>query len=181
MEYLAKIPTYHRSVILLYIVITPLLIFFWKDGFSYDIRSGNLAYAIIIAVVSVFLFLWLLNVKRNSWNRSCSTVTIALTYALLFAIPEEIIFRGIVQGSLGSYLDNAILAVILSSAIFGLAHIYNGAKGPGLRSSNWQLVGLTFLAGLPLGTIYVLTDSLLLPTVLHAFLVFCLKLTEEKS
>jgi len=76
-------------------------------------------------------------------------------------ICEEIIFRGFlffyVQDVLGLSLYSA---VIISSAIFGISHAYQGT-GNVLRTG---AIGLLF------GTTYAMTDSLLVPIVLHVVL-----------
>jgi len=71
-------------------------------------------------------------------------------------ICEELLFRGFLIWYFES-LTNTILAVALSSILFGLAHSYQGIVGV-LRSG---------LMGIILALILVWTDSLLIPIFLH--------------
>lgn len=71
-------------------------------------------------------------------------------------ICEELLFRGFLIWYFES-LTNTLLAVVLSSILFGLAHSYQGIVGV-LRSG---------LMGIILALILVWTDSLLIPIFLH--------------
>lgn len=71
-------------------------------------------------------------------------------------ITEEILYRGF----LIAYLANVISvpgAVVLSSAVFASAHLYQGFKG----------AARTFLVGLTLAIAYVLTGSILFAVLAH--------------
>jgi membrane protease YdiL (CAAX protease family) len=79
--------------------------------------------------------------------------------ALTAGVAEEVVFRGFLL----VYLTDALAvplgaAMVVSAALFGLAHSYQGAVG----------VLLTGVAGYWLAGMYVLTGSLLLPVVVHA-------------
>jgi membrane protease YdiL (CAAX protease family) len=77
------------------------------------------------------------------------------------------------------YFNSLIFAIILAASIYGCAHLLNGAKGLGIKKLNWKFAKLTFLLGLPFGIIFAITNSLLIPSLLHAFLVFFMCLTRE--
>lgn len=78
-------------------------------------------------------------------------------------ICEEIVFRGFLPWyllSLNHFSDlqvSLLTAVILSSLLFGFAHLYQGWKG----------VLATGLIGAFLAYLYVITGSLILPIILH--------------
>jgi len=71
-------------------------------------------------------------------------------------ICEEILFRGYLMHALGDYLPT-YGAVIISSILFGLPHIYQGAIH----------VIRTAVLGLIMALIYLATESLLVPILLH--------------
>ncbi|GAB3003070.1 CPBP family intramembrane glutamic endopeptidase [Psychrosphaera aestuarii] len=71
-------------------------------------------------------------------------------------ICEEILFRGYLMHALGDYLPT-YGAVIISSILFGLPHIYQGPVH----------VIRTALLGLIMALIYLATESLLVPILLH--------------
>ena len=111
------------------------------------------------------------------WQKlELSQIVLVVIYALLFAVPEEIIFGGIAQNFLQNSLDSVMIVIIISSGIFGLAHLPNGGKGSHPKDWNWRFAVVTFLAGLPLSTIFAITGSLLIPTLLHAFFLIFFKL-----
>jgi uncharacterized protein len=115
-------------------------------------------------------------------NRGLSVglVAQALAHAALIAIPEEILFRGLIQGGLQPFIPSLPLLVLGSSLIFGLAHLPNGAWGWRIRQWNWNFARVAFLVGLPLGLLYALTGSLLAPTLLHMLLLMIFKLFAEE-
>jgi membrane protease YdiL (CAAX protease family) len=75
-------------------------------------------------------------------------------------VSEEFAFRGFLFYYCTHYLPhtNLIARVLLTSLVFGLAHIYQGKKGA---------IGAGIL-GLALAGLYLMTGSLLLPVVIHA-------------
>lgn len=78
------------------------------------------------------------------------------------AVGEEIIFRGFflneVVAMLGAWRGKPIIALLLSSALFGLAHAYQG----------WTGVILTSFAGLFFGSLYLIfRKSLWVPILTH--------------
>ena len=117
------------------------------------------------------------NFRKITWQQAnFSKIVLTSVYAIAFAVPEEILFRGIVQGVLLQFVDSAFLIILISSAIFGLAHLPNGARGFHSKDWNWNFAFVVFLAGLPLSLIFAITHSLLIPTLLHAFLLIFFKL-----
>jgi len=171
---------YKLWVIGLYIVIFPLFFIFIPSVLRYDTKGTDLGKIFLISIVT-FLGFYFLNLASGSrkirWQSPGShQIVLMVIYALLFAIPEEIIFRGIIQGALQNTLGNTGMAVIAASAIFGLAHLPNGARGWRPRDWTWGLTRAVLLVGLPLGLIFAITGSLLFPTLLHAFFLVFLKL-----
>ncbi|MEP1445883.1 MAG: CPBP family intramembrane glutamic endopeptidase [Paraglaciecola sp.] len=74
-------------------------------------------------------------------------------------ICEEILFRGYLMHVLGGYFPT-YMVVIISSLIFGLPHIYQGP----IHILRTAIVGAT------MALIYLFTDSLIVPIILHALL-----------
>jgi len=99
------------------------------------------------------------------------TILLLIYSFILFALPEEIIFRFFIQGGIQNITNNPCLAIIFSSLIFGLAHILNGASGFKPKKWNWKLVIITFIAGLYFGLAYYLTQNLIIPIIMHAILI----------
>lgn len=90
-----------------------------------------------------------------------SIVAIPLVAAVGTAFIEEIVFRGIVfrivEGALGTWI-----ALVLSSAIFGLLHLVNP------HATLQGAVAIVFEAGVMLAAAYLLTRRLWLPIGIHA-------------
>ncbi len=177
---------YKIFIVGLYVILFPLFFIFTPHALRYDFSTVNLPLLVLLVAGTVLAF-YLLNLffgfYQIEWRHPTFSESIwRVVYAVLFAVPEEIIFRGIVQGALQNSLSNVVLIVFISSAVFGLAHVPNGAGGLHITDWNWQFAAITFLAGLPLGLTFALTGSLLVPTLLHAlFLAFFLLFIREKD
>ncbi|MFN7945109.1 MAG: CPBP family glutamic-type intramembrane protease [Blastocatellia bacterium] len=61
---------------------------------------------------------------------------------LIVALPEEIIFRGMIQKTVQDRSGSTTLAVTVASVLFGLAHLHKGSPLP-----NWRYALLAALAG----------------------------------
>ena len=172
---------YGLGVVALYALLIPFFVVFMRGRLRYDIMRANLALVIAVFIFTLLVFFALLAWRMGRPSLHPSRMLLAVVYGLLFALPEEILFRGMVQGSLQAHLASVPLVILLSSFIFGIAHLPNGAKSIGPRGWNWGFAGLTFLGGFPLGLLFVLTGSLLTPTVLHAMLVAGLQSFKKKN
>lgn len=181
------ISKYTLCVIGLYVIMFPLFFIFTPNAlrYGYGFITTNLGQVILI-IVGTFLVSYLLNsffhFRKIGWrNLKFSQIVLATTYAALVAVPEEIIFRGIIQSTLQNSIHNLLMVAVISSAIFGLAHLPNGASGLHPKDWNWPLVTVSFLVGLPLSLIFAITNSLLIPTLLHAFFLIFLKLFTKEA
>jgi membrane protease YdiL (CAAX protease family) len=85
----------------------------------------------------------------------------ALGIFFLIAIPEELLFRGIIQNFMEKTLRKPTLALIGTSVIFGAAHLNNGPR------PDWRYFVLASLAGLFYGNAYQRTNGLLAPAIVH--------------
>jgi CAAX protease family protein len=124
----------------------------------------------ILAAVPLLLGLrWTLTTGMNSMRRLVALVVEQLgpllgprspvQLALLAALAgfaEEILFRGLVQVGLARLVPEGV-ALVVASAAFGLAHFITPAYAV-----------LAALAGLYLGGLFLLQDSLTAPIVAHA-------------
>lgn len=80
-----------------------------------------------------------------------------LIIALVPAIGEELLFRGVLQKELTDYMSNKHLAIIISSLIFSIFH--------------FQLASLLpkFIIGLILGYSFYWTKNIVFPIIIHLF------------
>lgn len=140
---------YHLVVLGIYLIINLLLVFLYPHLWSY--------------VVMWFIAALIYRFSQNSFRK--------ISYAFLFAIPEEIIFRGVIVNFLQSYTTNLMIVVGLSSIFYGLAHLPNSAKSWNPKDWNWKFTMLTLFIGIPLGLLFLSTGSLLYPILLHVLLL----------
>lgn len=88
-----------------------------------------------------------------------------LPVTVLFVAPaEELLFRGIVQG-LFRQAWGVLPGVLLASGFFALAHFLALGAGGGSRLVT---IGVIFVLGLVLATVYELAESIVVPAAVHA-------------
>ena len=120
-------------------------------------RFAIIAVVVIAATVSVGYARW--DPKLPSWWPMWLASMVFLT-----ALPEETLFRGVIQEALHERLGESIrarrLAAVLAGALFGVAHAGGG----------WTYVGLSTIAGIGYGWIYAASRSLAASTAAHTAL-----------
>lgn len=78
---------------------------------------------------------------------------------------EELLFRGLIQTRLKEAFDTAV-AVLVTSLIFSLIHI-PAYFGTGFGAALATTLGVVFILGVTLGTIYEYSGNLVVPIVAH--------------
>lgn len=94
---------------------------------------------------------------------------------LCVGLMEEALFRGVVHWSVMSFLSKKkyknALTVLITSALFGLFHLFNLFSGASVGATFMQ-VGYSFLIGAMLSAVMIKTKSLWFCTALHALFNF---------
>jgi CAAX protease family protein len=118
----------------------------WKD--VTDALANFIAFAIIAIPLGIALgFLHLHAEEVSTWSVGFQFVGIYLT----IAIPEELLFRGILQNFLVRSIrseQREIYGLLIASVIFGAAHLHH-APVP-----NWRYMILATIAGLFYGNVF---------------------------
>lgn len=81
---------------------------------------------------------------------------------LFIAIPEELLFRGLLQNFLARRIGNEKVALIAAAVFFGATHLNNAPL------MDWRYFTLATAAGLVYGAAYMRTRNLFVPAVIHA-------------
>lgn len=166
--------TYQLWIASLYVALVPLF-FLQEKMLSLGLqRAGDTdpIYLFSASIVLFFLFLY----SRGKFKKvSKRLFLLVLVYGLLIAVAEEILFRGFIQQEF-QHLFFPAFAILLSSLIFGAAHLPNGAKGWRPRKWSWSFARYAFIVGIPLGTLFYLTGGLVMPIILHTCFVVGIRL-----
>lgn len=80
------------------------------------------------------------------------------------ALPEEILFRALIQNSIAQRFGASFMTLLVSALIFGAAHLDNG-PGP---LPNWRYMILATIAGLAYGKVFEKSSSIFASVGLHA-------------
>jgi membrane protease YdiL (CAAX protease family) len=128
--------------------------------------------AIITVALPIGMIIWKKLMKRPRKYSSASLKSFSYFFpatwterrwwvfvAITAGICEEVVFRGFMLHYLHVFpwTLNLTLALLISSVIFGLNHLYQGAGG----------VAGTAIVGILFGLLFLLTGNLLLPIILH--------------
>ncbi len=96
-----------------------------------------------------------------------SPLRLASQYLIILAataLPEEILFRGLIQNCIAQKFGVNTTTLFVSAVIFGCAHLDNG-PGP---LPNWRYMILATIAGLAYGKVFEKSSSILASAGLHA-------------
>lgn len=130
------------------------------------IIGGSIAILGVLFVASSVITALGLNSAQNQivevgrQNPSVFLLLIPLQF-LLVGPGEELLFRGLVQGTLRESLHPA-RAIILASALFASIHLFS-LSGEG----KLVYIGIAFVLALVLGAAYEYTGNLIVPAVIH--------------
>lgn len=97
-------------------------------------------------------------------------IAVFATVPLVFfgvGVVEELLFRGGIQNLL-RHRVKPMGALVIASAVFGLAHVNKRALG--FDVPNWPYVGVATLAGLGYGFVFWRTNSIVASATLHAMI-----------
>lgn len=90
---------------------------------------------------------------------------------LSIGLMEELLFRGLLQDTIGQLFKDKprgrIWTVLLTSALFGLIHLFNLFSGAGVGATFMQ-VGYSLLLGAMLSAIILRTNNIYLCIIIHA-------------
>ena len=96
-----------------------------------------------------------------------SITRIGSQYLIILAItalPEEILFRGLIQNCIAQRVGTNTTTLLIYAFIFGCAHLDNG-PGPLL---NWRYMILATIAGIAYGKVFEKSSSIFASAGLHA-------------
>jgi CAAX protease family protein len=139
------------------------------EGVGYALewrREFTWVFPLLFAVYAAIAIPLGMKIGFLAWARSFKRVRslpmTAIAILFLTAWPEEFLFRGLLQNLLSRTLNNSWAGLIVTSAIFGISHIFH-APYP-----NWKYVLLASIAGLFYGGAWMKTRSLVPGTLIHA-------------
>ena len=79
------------------------------------------------------------------------------------AVPEEILFRALIQNLLMLRFGSGARTLLVASFIFGCAHLDNGPQ----PLPNWRYMILATVAGIAYGKVFEMASSVLSSAALH--------------
>jgi membrane protease YdiL (CAAX protease family) len=82
------------------------------------------------------------------------------------AIPEEILFRSLIQNCIMQRMGSTNRALLVAAVIFGCAHLNNG-PGP---LPNWRYAIMATIAGFAYGKVFQKSSTMLSSAILHALI-----------
>jgi membrane protease YdiL (CAAX protease family) len=139
-------------------------------GFTFRLRWRDLRSALLglagFAVLGLPLGLWIGFLRCAPALPRWPDVAMGIVAGyLLVALPEELLFRGIIQNLMARRAKHKWTAPIIASVVFGLAHLNNATRGYAVP--NWAYVAMATLAGLAYGWVWQRTKKVTASAVTH--------------
>jgi len=139
-------------------------------GFSLRLRWGDLRSALLglagFAVIGLPLGLWIGFLRFEPALPSWSDAVMGIVGGyFLVALPEELLFRGIIQNLAARRAKNKWTALVAAAVVFGLAHLNNTTRG--FPVPNWAYVVMATLAGLAYGWVWRRTKKVTTSAITH--------------
>jgi membrane protease YdiL (CAAX protease family) len=97
----------------------------------------------------------------HRWPGVGDVLVRAVMIFVFTALPEETCFRGLIQGLVQRHTARPISALLITSVLFGLAHLNNGP------APDWRYFLLATLAGIAYGWAFQRTGRLAAPALAH--------------
>jgi len=165
----------HQAVygIAVTLALTLFLLFRGLGGMKYRWPNGlrDFLYPLIgfaaVAPVLMLLGLALKFIEPFHTGANVTAAWLAARYVLILAgvaLPEEILFRALIQNWLFQRLGETNRTLLVASLIFGAAHL-NNAPGP---LPNWRYMILATIAGFAYGKVFQKGSSVFASAFLHA-------------
>ncbi len=102
-------------------------------------------------------------------------IPLFISECLSIGLMEELLFRGLLQDTVSQLFkakpNGRVLTVIITSALFGLMHLFNLFAGAGVGATIMQ-VGYSFLIGAMLSAVMIKTNNIYLCILIHAVFDF---------
>jgi membrane protease YdiL (CAAX protease family) len=165
-------PFGHRGINLVKLLMAPFLIWCalfirrWPDlGYNLYLKLRDVKIALIafaaFTVIGLPLAL-IVNFVRPSTHLPPVVEIIGRVIAAwaFVALPEELLFRGLIQNGLAKAFHRPLIGLILGSVLFGAAHLDNPPK-------IWRYAMLATLAGVAYGWAYMKTRSSVASSIVH--------------
>ena len=150
----------------------------WKLGLNEkNLKKGLNKYGIVGIIVGLITFIaFYIGLKPFNYSPTILKVLIeGIIYYIGVAIVEELYVRGLLLNLIEKIChkkkNDTLIAIIVSSVIFGLGHIF-GVLGQPLLIIITKVVW-TITMGIYFGTIYKKTNNLWLPIILHFIINVC--------
>jgi membrane protease YdiL (CAAX protease family) len=133
-----------------------------------DLMTPLIGYA-LVAPILIPLGLWLSFIHPFHIPPQLSVGPVLKTFLVILvatALPEEILFRALIQNSIMQKLGFTNKALLVAAVIFGCAHLNNG-PGP---LPNWRYAIMATIAGFAYGKVFQKSSSIFSSAILHALI-----------
>ena len=129
-----------------------------------DYRNAAIGFGVAAATL-IPLGLWVgFLLPAHPFQHHASTAPLRLLLIFLgTALPEELLFRALIQNFLMQRLGDSNRTIALAALIFGCAHLNNGP----LAAPNWRYAIVAAVAGFIFGKVFQKSGSVFAPAFVH--------------
>lgn len=144
------------------------------DGIGFTFRLGRrdvvqalIAFSWFFPVALIFSSATGFVPFEPHWPDPVLIVPVILGVTFMVALPEEVLFRGLIQNLMQRTTSTArgrLMALLVASLIFGLSHLNNHP------TFDWRYVFIASVAGIAYGTVYNRTGKVTAAAITHALI-----------
>jgi len=129
----------------------------------------NTFFVLVVAIPPIALTIGFAHMGLRKDVTLMHVFSIVSIYFLTVALPEELVFRGILQTILTKRHGN-LLGILVTAVLFGLIHLNNESRTSVATFGvpNWWYMVFAIFAGIGYGYVYQKTKNLFAPVTLHA-------------
>ncbi|HEX7360700.1 MAG TPA: CPBP family intramembrane glutamic endopeptidase, partial [Bryobacteraceae bacterium] len=99
------------------------------------------------------------------WRATLTGIGTLFAFLWVVTLAEELFFRGFIERALLNIQKSRMLAVVISSVVYGCAHLWFR------HFPDWRQALVTGVLGIACGYAYAQTKSIRAPMVTHALVV----------
>jgi len=136
----------------------------YRFEFDRNILVTGTVHFLIFAIIAIPLGLAIRFIKYSFGMSKLFLAPVAFSGIFLFtALPEEFLFRGLIQNWLERTMRKPVLSLAVAALIFGASHLNNGPPIP-----NYRYFLMATIAGIFYGVAWRRTGSLMASSLTHA-------------
>lgn len=144
----------------------------FSNGYTFLFTSSDIKHALkglgLLLIIALPLGLYFEFIQWPPKWPPNEQLVFRLGMIYLYAVAEEVLFRGLIQNDIERWLGKNYLSLGLSAMVFGAAHLNNGVDSLHWTNLNWEYAVLASVAGVVYGLVWRWSGRVTASALTHA-------------